>query len=120
MVLPAIRLFMAAGHTTGISLSLSLGTSRMATSVYLACGLTFLLGCSTQRARVPQRTDESRRTAQLPARAVLVDSTVPAKADDGQWTMAARDYANTRYSGLDQITAINARNLHVAWTFSTG
>jgi PQQ-dependent dehydrogenase (methanol/ethanol family) len=92
----------------------------MATSVYLAYGLTFLLGCSAQPARVPHRTEDSRRFAQLPARAVLADSTVPAKADDGQWTMAARDYANTRYSGLDQITAANARNLHVAWTFSTG
>jgi PQQ-dependent dehydrogenase (methanol/ethanol family) len=92
----------------------------MATSVYFASGLTFLLGCSAQPARVPHRTEDSRRIAQLPARAVLADSTVPAKADDGQWTMAARDYANTRYSGLDQITAGNARNLHVAWTFSTG
>jgi PQQ-dependent dehydrogenase (methanol/ethanol family) len=34
--------------------------------------------------------------------------------------MASRDYANTRYSGLDQITTANVRELHVAWTFSTG
>jgi lanthanide-dependent methanol dehydrogenase len=30
------------------------------------------------------------------------------------------DYANTRYSGLDQITAANVGRLQVAWTFSTG
>lgn len=46
--------------------------------------------------------------------------TTPASADDGQWLMAAKDYANTRYSGLDQINTSNVANLRVAWTFSTG
>jgi PQQ-dependent dehydrogenase (methanol/ethanol family) len=41
-------------------------------------------------------------------------------ADDGQWTMAAKDYASTRYSALDQITPGNARHLKVAFTFSVG
>src|SRR5438128_2003173 len=41
-------------------------------------------------------------------------------ADDGQWPMSAKDYANTRFSGLDQINASNVANLKVAWTFSTG
>jgi PQQ-dependent dehydrogenase (methanol/ethanol family) len=40
--------------------------------------------------------------------------------EDGQWLMAARDYANTRFSGLDQITNRNVASLKVAWTFSTG
>ncbi|MCJ2130599.1 PQQ-dependent dehydrogenase, methanol/ethanol family, partial [Methylobacterium sp. E-045] len=30
------------------------------------------------------------------------------------------DYANTRYSKLDQINAGNVKQLQVAWTFSTG
>ena len=30
------------------------------------------------------------------------------------------DYANTRYSALDQIDAGNVGRLKVAWTFSTG
>src|SRR5690242_1805828 len=38
--------------------------------------------------------------------------------DPGQWPMAARDYANTRYSALDQINASNASRLQLAWTFS--
>ena len=38
--------------------------------------------------------------------------------DDKQWVMAPKNYANTRYSGLDQINAGNIANLHVAWTFS--
>jgi PQQ-dependent dehydrogenase (methanol/ethanol family) len=40
--------------------------------------------------------------------------------EDGQWTMAMKDFANTRYSGLDQINTQNVKNLRVAWTFSTG
>lgn len=40
--------------------------------------------------------------------------------EDGQWLMAAKDYANTRYSGLDQINRGNIGSLKVAWTFSTG
>jgi lanthanide-dependent methanol dehydrogenase len=40
--------------------------------------------------------------------------------DDGQWTMAAKDYANTRYSGLAQINTGNVKSLKLAWTFSTG
>jgi alcohol dehydrogenase (cytochrome c) len=40
--------------------------------------------------------------------------------DDKQWVMAPKNYASTRYSGLDQINAGNVANLHVAWTFSVG
>jgi lanthanide-dependent methanol dehydrogenase len=40
--------------------------------------------------------------------------------EDGQWLMAAKNYASTRYSGLDQINTENVKNLKIAWTFSTG
>jgi PQQ-dependent dehydrogenase (methanol/ethanol family) len=40
--------------------------------------------------------------------------------DPKGWVMPAGDYANTRYSKLDQITAANVGKLQVAWTFSTG
>ena len=43
-----------------------------------------------------------------------------APADDGQWTMAAKDYANSRYSSLNQVTPQNARNLRLVSSFSTG
>src|SRR3954471_11063030 len=39
--------------------------------------------------------------------------------EDGQWRMAAQDYANTRFSALNQINTGNVTNLKVAWTFST-
>ena len=38
----------------------------------------------------------------------------------GQWVMAGKNYANTRYSDLDQINTGNVKNLTLAWTFSTG
>jgi lanthanide-dependent methanol dehydrogenase len=41
-------------------------------------------------------------------------------ADDGQWTMPAKDYANTRFSELTEITKDNVKDLGVAFTFSTG
>ena len=36
------------------------------------------------------------------------------------WVMQNGNYANTRYSELDQINADNVKDLRVAWTFSTG
>src|SRR5215204_3656498 len=42
------------------------------------------------------------------------------EAEDGQWVMPAKNYASTRFSGLDQINTENVKNLKVAWTFSTG
>jgi alcohol dehydrogenase (cytochrome c) len=38
----------------------------------------------------------------------------------GQWTRQARDYANTRYSPLTQISHGNVAHLRIAWTFSDG
>ena len=40
--------------------------------------------------------------------------------DDGQWTMPAKNYSATRYSGLSQITVANAPKLRAVWSFSTG
>jgi lanthanide-dependent methanol dehydrogenase len=43
-----------------------------------------------------------------------------APSEDGQWTMPAKNFASTRYSGLDEINTETVRNLQVAFTFSTG
>ncbi|HEX3432021.1 MAG TPA: PQQ-dependent dehydrogenase, methanol/ethanol family [Rhizomicrobium sp.] len=40
--------------------------------------------------------------------------------DDRQWVMPAKNYANTRFSGLKQINAGNAGQLRLAWSFSVG
>lgn len=38
----------------------------------------------------------------------------------GDWPMAAKDFANTRYADLPDITAANVATLKLAFTFSTG
>jgi alcohol dehydrogenase (cytochrome c) len=47
-------------------------------------------------------------------------SQIQNQADDGQWTMAAKNYAATRYSTQSEINVSNVSNLKLAWTFSTG
>jgi PQQ-dependent dehydrogenase (methanol/ethanol family) len=41
-------------------------------------------------------------------------------SEDGQWTMPAKDYASTRFSGLNEINKSNVGSLKLAWSFSTG
>ena len=41
-------------------------------------------------------------------------------SDPKQWVIQTGDYANQRYSALDQINKDNVGDLRVAWTFSTG
>ncbi len=41
-------------------------------------------------------------------------------ADPSQWAAQAGDYANQRWSDLNQINASNVGKLQVAWTLSTG
>ena len=48
------------------------------------------------------------------------DALMALSNDSNNWAMATGDYANTRYSKLDQINAGNVGSLKVAWTFSTG
>src|SRR3954447_3809546 len=45
---------------------------------------------------------------------------VKMSANSKDWVMPAGDYANTRYSKLNQINSQNVGKLQVAWTFSTG
>ncbi|WP_424360339.1 PQQ-dependent dehydrogenase, methanol/ethanol family [Methylocystis parvus] len=41
-------------------------------------------------------------------------------SDARNWPIASRDYANTRFSALDQINAGNVSRLKLAWSFSIG
>jgi len=51
---------------------------------------------------------------------VLADDLDGMSRDDKQWIMPAKNYAATRFSGLNQINAGNVHQLKVAWTFSLG
>jgi PQQ-dependent dehydrogenase (methanol/ethanol family) len=48
------------------------------------------------------------------------DSVIQAIGDPANYAIQTVDYANTRYSTLDQINKDNVGDLQVAWTFSTG
>ncbi|HEX2091762.1 MAG TPA: methanol/ethanol family PQQ-dependent dehydrogenase [Longimicrobiaceae bacterium] len=79
------------------------------------CGTLAAAACSREGARA-ERGSAAPPAAQRPAMGI---SRVPVP-EDGQWTIPAKDYQSTRFSGLDQITAANVRALRPAWTFSTG
>ena len=73
--------------------------------------LVVLSGCS--------RTDSA-----APATATTIPgariASAPPNNNVGEWLLPGRDYSNSRYSELSQITPTNAKQLRVAWTFSTG
>jgi len=48
------------------------------------------------------------------------DELLKLQKDSNQWASPTGDYANHRYSQLNQITKDNVKNLRPAWTFSTG
>src|SRR3954449_4894076 len=52
--------------------------------------------------------------------ALANDELIKMAQNPKDWVMPTGDYANTRYSKLNQITASNVGKLQVAWTFSTG
>ncbi|WP_304620671.1 methanol/ethanol family PQQ-dependent dehydrogenase [Paracoccus sediminilitoris] len=54
------------------------------------------------------------------ASAYANESVLTETAKPEQWAIQTGDYANQRYSELDQITRDNVGDLRVAWTFSTG
>ena len=48
------------------------------------------------------------------------DELIKMSQNPKDWVMPTGDYANQRYSKLNQINASNVGKLQVAWTFSTG
>src|SRR5438270_177490 len=48
------------------------------------------------------------------------DELIKLSKDPNQWVMPTGNYANWRYSELNQINKDNAKNLRPLWTFSTG
>lgn len=59
-------------------------------------------------------------TAVLGGNALANEELMSLAADAKNWAMPTGDYANTRYSKLNQINKDNAKDLEVKWTFSTG
>jgi lanthanide-dependent methanol dehydrogenase len=62
-----------------------------------------------------------RPAAEQPPAAAAPVAVVDAQVEeDGQWPMAAKNHASTRYSGLTEINTQNVHTLRLAWTFATG
>ncbi len=59
-------------------------------------------------------------TAALTAPAMANQDVTKLTANPNNWAMQSGNYANHRYSTLDQINAGNVKDLKVAWSFSTG
>ena len=56
----------------------------------------------------------------LGGQALANDSVLTMQKNPNDWVIQTGDYANTRYSKLDQINRDNVGDLQVAWMFSTG
>src|SRR5919107_6453279 len=59
-------------------------------------------------------------TASAFAPAIANEDLMKMTQDPKQWVLPTGDYANTRFSKLNQITKDNASKLQPVWTFSTG
>ena len=82
-------------------------------STALACALVLLSSCTA-------RNSNSQPTAQNRVLTAPTGASVSAEPEDGQWTMPAKNYASTRFSGLEDINTGNVASLKLAWSFSTG
>jgi PQQ-dependent dehydrogenase (methanol/ethanol family) len=90
----------------GISLAFASGCLSALTSV--ACGRD-----------APDANQQIDQPAHRP-HTVATGAGAAGAPEDGEWTIPAKNYASTRYSGLDEITTGNVTNLRLAWSFSTG
>src|SRR5689334_17772938 len=82
----------------------------------VATGIILLFGRTS--AFHAQQTPQSSSFSAAQGEAPLINTVSP--LPDGEWLLPAGDYANTRYSPLNQITTDNVKNLKVIATFSTG
>jgi glucose dehydrogenase len=75
-------------------------------------------GHPTTRAAASQPAIDTSASQRQGSSAVL--ASLAPDSGEAQWTIPAKNYASTRYSGLDQINAGNVARLQLAFTFSTG
>ena len=88
---------------------------RAVSSIAVFAGLAATIACQKQT------LDSSKPKSAVALSGTLVRANVTdLEQDDGQWVMPAKNYASTRFSGLDEIDTANVGKLGVSWTFSTG
>lgn len=95
------------------------GACTLALSGTLMLGGAGMLRLPAAAAADAPRTTQAAVTGVAPATNEKLS--LAAMSDDpGQWVMPSQNYAGTRHSTLNQITADNVANLKVAWSMSTG
>ena len=87
---------------------------RRATSVCFVLLIGMSSSCNRPEEPPPNRPSVTVGSASLTGASLNFAANDP----PGEWHSQARDYANTRYSPLDQINTSNAGKLRIAWTFS--
>jgi PQQ-dependent dehydrogenase (methanol/ethanol family) len=80
----------------------------------IAAAALAIFACS----RTARAQDTAGATTNVPG--ALPGISIVSPLANGQWTMPAGDYANTRYSPLSQINNTNVQNLHITATMATG
>jgi PQQ-dependent dehydrogenase (methanol/ethanol family) len=93
---------------------MELRTSRWLTHTLAVALAVPVVGCQKQT------LDTSRPESARALSGTLAGDPAALQHDDGQWVMPAKNYASTRFSGLDEINVQNVGRLGVSWTFSTG
>jgi alcohol dehydrogenase (cytochrome c) len=83
----------------------------------LVLGLT--VAACHHAAPAPQQPINAGATAPL-AGATGAQANFAPNDPPGEWRRQARDYANTRYSPLNQVNTSNVARLKVAWSFADG
>ena len=78
-------------------------------------------GCAAQAAEPPPRAGAV-ASAPVAVTTNLSGATINFAPNDppGEWHRQARDYANTRYSPLNQVNITNVGRLKMAWSFADG
>jgi PQQ-dependent dehydrogenase (methanol/ethanol family) len=99
---------------------LRIGCSKLVSGIFLAAPLALASPALSQEQ--PQKPASEVNTQPTPQNAGQKPSTDISELmkDDNQWPMAAKNYANTRFSHLNQITKDNVGQLQMAWSFSLG
>lgn len=98
-----------------MKIGLNIRAKRVLPGMAVIAGCMLLLsGCSDEQSPSP-----ARRPGTTAGSAHGAFNAAPNSAP-GDWTSQAHDYANSRYSTLDQINTSNVARLNTAWTFSDG
>src|SRR5579862_175591 len=91
-----------------------------ATRTALACGALALLLTYAGLAAAPARAAHGAKgDAAAPDGAAVTDAALLSGWKNGEWLMAAGNYAATRYSPLKQIDSSNVSRLGLAWYYDT-